>query len=349
MSGVDSIHGNAARGPNSSAAPSATQQQPAAQRAGNGSAPSGNSSLVQAAEGVLRAAQELGRFVAQRYGQGGGSGSTPNAASNEALNRICHGQGPRDSQGPQDQGGPQGQRGGSDRAGGSDGAHAGAGVQPGAGKGPSGGPPPSGPASNGELYRSGAPGQKDQWGDSHNVNKPEVFRQVLGSVQKNWNNGCIPDNVKDLFSGSKTDPYFEGLKLSSDPTKRAQEKAAIWELATASHETGNTYDPSKRPSYWEAGGSGSHAGQTQNPGMTADPKGMTYGMFSTYSKQPIDVSDPKRAVVADLHEFGAKYQRLNSDLPKTLELIGQTDSTSLIPSIKAHGAEYLEAFRAAGR
>jgi hypothetical protein len=201
------------------------------------------------------------------------------------------------------------------------------------------------PNSLADLYVGGAPGAKDQWGDSSNVNKDAVFQRVYEGVKAGWDSGGIPQNVKDLFSGEKTDKYFEGLNLSSDPKQRAQQKAAIWELATASHETGNTYDPSKWPSYWEAGGDGSHAGQTQTPGMASDPKGMTYGMFSTYSKEPIDVSDPKRAVVADLQEFGAKYERLDGDLQKTLELIGQTDSTSVIPSIQKYGASYLEAFQ----
>jgi hypothetical protein len=204
------------------------------------------------------------------------------------------------------------------------------------------------PASPGSLYQGGTPGAKDAWGDSHNVNKPAVFQQVYGAVQKNWDNGNIPQNVKDLFSSDKTDPYFKGLNLSSDATTKAQQKAAIWQLATASHETGGQYDPSKLPSYYEAGGSGTGAGQTQFPGMAPDPKGMTYGMFSTQSDHPIDLSDPGRAVVADLQKFGFNYANNGGDMGKTLQLIGQTDSTSVIPSIQAHGAEYLDAFKSDG-
>jgi hypothetical protein len=197
-----------------------------------------------------------------------------------------------------------------------------------------------------EFYEGGTPGPKDQWGDSQNVNKPAVFNAVFQSVKDNWDTGAIPQNVKDLFSSSKTDAYFEGLNLSSDAKTKAQQKATIWELATASHETGNSYDPSKLPSYWEAGGSGTHAGQTQTAGMIADPKGMTYGMFSTESTKPIDVADPRKAVVADLQKFGQRYAEQHEDLQATLKFIGQTDSTSVIPSIKQHGASYLESFEA---
>jgi hypothetical protein len=197
-----------------------------------------------------------------------------------------------------------------------------------------------------DFYKGGTPGPKDEWGDSQNVNKPAVFKAVFQSVKDNWDTGAIPQNVKDLFSSSKTDSYFDGLNLSSDAKTKAQQKAAIWELATASHETGNSYDPGKLPSYWEAGGSGTHAGQTQTAGMIADPKGMTYGMFSTESTKPIDVADPRKAVVADLQKFGQRYAEQNEDLQATLKFIGQTDSTSVIPSIKQHGVSYLESFEA---
>jgi hypothetical protein len=206
---------------------------------------------------------------------------------------------------------------------------------------PASAPPISAP---GDYFKGGAPNAKDAWGDSTNVNKTAVFQSVYDGVKTNWDSGAIPQNVKDLFSGAQTDPYYRGLDLASDPKERAQQKAAIWELAVASHETGGTYDPSKLPSYWEAGGSGTHAGQTQFAGMAPDPKGMTYGMFSTESSRPIDVSDPRHAVVADLQKFGADLAGFDGDLQKTLELIGQTDSTSVIPSIQVHGAEYLDAF-----
>jgi hypothetical protein len=201
---------------------------------------------------------------------------------------------------------------------------------------------PSAPPA--QLYQGGAAGPKDAWGDSRNVNKTAVFQHVYDSVKAHWDGGAIPQNVKDLFSDAQTDKYYRGLDLSADPATRAQQKAAIWELATASHETGGSYDPGKLPSYWEAGGSGNRAGQTQFPGMAPDSKGMTYGMFSTESSHPIDVSDPRTAVVADLQKFGADLAGFDGDLQKTLELIGQTDSTSVIPSIQMHGADYLQAF-----
>jgi hypothetical protein len=195
-----------------------------------------------------------------------------------------------------------------------------------------------------QYYQGGDMTQKDQWGSSQNVDKPKVFDAVYQGVKDGWENGAIPDTVKNFFSDSKTDQYYDGLQLSSDPTTKAQQKAAIWQLGVAQHETGGNYDPGKLPSYYKAGGDGSGAGQTQQAGMSADPDGMTYGMFSTQSNTPIDVSDPRQAVVADLQKFGFNLDKANGNLGSVLNLIAQTDGTSVIPSIQKYGNDYLAAF-----
>jgi hypothetical protein len=67
-------------------------------------------------------------------------------------------------------------------------------------------------------------------------------------------------------------------------------------------------------------------------------------MFSTQSKTPIDVADPGKAVVTDLQKFGYNLEQKKGDVNQVLPMIGQTDSTSVVPSIKKHGEEYLSAF-----
>jgi hypothetical protein len=307
---------------------------------------------------VQQLQQMLAGAMGQGQGQGGPGGSNDPSGSPMAQQHCGHAGGGGGGAGGGGAGGGNvggGGAGGGNAGGGGAGGRAGAGGGPsahrpsGSGGGTSSGStavtPPVGQSSDlGQYYIGGAPGAKDQWGDSKNINKTAVFQAVYQGVKENWDSGAIPQNVKDLFSGAETDKYFQGLNLSADPTTRAQQKAAIWELATASHETGGNYDPSKLPSYWEAGGSGSHAGQTQTAGMAADPKGMTYGMFSTESTNPINVSDPRSAVAKDLQVFGKDLALKNGNLGETLKYIGQTDSTSVIPSVQKYGALYLDAF-----
>jgi hypothetical protein len=195
-----------------------------------------------------------------------------------------------------------------------------------------------------QYYQGGDNSQKDKWGSSNNVDKPAVFNAVYNGVKDNWDNGKIPDNVKEFFSSAQSDKHFSGLNLSSDPTTKAQQKTAVWQLGIADHETGSNFDPGKLPSYYKAGGDGSGAGETQQAGMRADPDGMTYGMFSTQSNKPIDVSDPGQAVVADLQKFGFNLNQKNGNVGQVLQMISQTDSTSVLPTIQSKGNDFLAAF-----
>jgi len=167
-------------------------------------------------------------------------------------------------------------------------------------------------SSLGAYYLPGAdPSQKDQFGDSGSTNKPAIFSAVMQTIQQNWNvPGAIPDSVKAFFESSATDQYFPGASLSSDPTTRAEQKTALWELAKSKRETGDTYDPTKLPSYWVQGQTGSSGTNTVEPGdpinwSDGPQAGVTVGMYSDLVNRPTDLSNPGTATLFDLQQFGS--------------------------------------------
>jgi hypothetical protein len=157
------------------------------------------------------------------------------------------------------------------------------------------------------FFQGGTPIPRDSWGYSKNTNIVVVQKSIYSAVVDNWEN--IAPNVREYFSTSASDTLFKGLSFSSDSTKAAQQKTTVCLLGIAAFETFDTFDVTKLPSYWRAGGSGTGADQTQFPGMAPDPEGMTYGMFSTFFSTPekaaaLSLENPRNAALAELQRFG---------------------------------------------